>query len=83
MPEHGVCPGSVPLDDDNQGCGPEVQQHIIDMRLNASGVRGTAPVLRISTGAVLSERTKSERAGEVKIDMMGSCVGKKQDQRWW
>jgi len=35
-----------------------VQQTIIDMRLNASGSRDTARVLRISTDTVLSELKK-------------------------
>jgi transposase-like protein len=39
----------------NRGCLPEVKQQIIDMSLNASGVRDTARVLRISTDTVLSE----------------------------
>jgi len=37
-----------------------VKQHIIDMSLNASGVRDTARVLRISTDTVLSELKKKE-----------------------
>ena len=37
-----------------------MKQHIIDMSLNASGVRDTARVLRISTDTVLSELKKKE-----------------------
>ena len=37
---------------------PEVKQHIIDMSLNASGVRDTARVLKISTRTVLNELKK-------------------------
>jgi IS1 family transposase len=37
-----------------------VKQQIIDMRLNASGVRDTARVLRISTDPVLNELKKKE-----------------------
>ena len=39
---------------------PEVKQQIIDMSLNASGVRDTARVLRISTDTVLSQLKKKE-----------------------
>ena len=46
------------LDDRNRGCLPEVKHQIIDMSLNASGVRDTARVLRISTDTVLSELKK-------------------------
>jgi insertion element IS1 protein InsB len=52
--------GSFLLDYRNQGCLPEVQQQIIDMSLNASGIRDTARVLRLSTETVLSERKKKE-----------------------
>jgi hypothetical protein len=43
---------------------PEVKHQIIDMSLNASGVRDTARVLRISTDTVLSELKKKEIALE-------------------
>src|SRR5215471_5556291 len=56
--------GSFLLDYRNRGCLPEVKQQIIDMRLNASGVRDTARVLRISTDTVLSELKKKEAALE-------------------
>ena len=52
--------GSFLLDYHNRGCLPEVKQQIIDMSLNASGVRDTARVLRISTDTVLSELKKKE-----------------------
>jgi IS1 family transposase len=39
---------------------PEVKQQIIDMSLNASGVRDTARALRISTDTVRSELKKKE-----------------------
>src|SRR4029434_918737 len=43
-----------------RGCWPEVKHTIIDMSLNASGIRDIARVLRISTDTVLSElKTKS------------------------
>jgi insertion element IS1 protein InsB len=52
--------GSFLLDYCNRGCLLEVKQQIIDMSLNASGVRDTARVLRISTGKVLNEPKKKE-----------------------
>src|SRR5438128_1236300 len=52
--------GSVRLDYRNRGCVPEVKQTIIDMSLNASGVRDTARVLHISTDTVLRELKKKE-----------------------
>jgi transposase-like protein len=52
--------GSFLLDYRNRGCLPEVKHTIIDMRLNASGIRDPARVLRISTDTVLSERKKKE-----------------------
>src|SRR5215467_3847895 len=54
--------GSFLLDYRNRGCLPEVKHTIIDMSLNASGVRDTARVLRISTDTVLSELKKKEVA---------------------
>ena len=54
--------GSFLLDYRNRGYVPEVKRTIIDMSLNASGVRDTARVLHISTDTVLSELNK-ERTG--------------------
>ena len=48
----------------NQGCLPEVKNLIIDMSLNASGVRDTARSLHMSTNTVLSELKKKEPALE-------------------
>jgi insertion element IS1 protein InsB len=45
-----------------QGRLPEVKQQIIDMSLNASGIRDTARVLHISTDTVLRELRKKEDA---------------------
>jgi len=56
--------GSFLLDSRNRGCVPEVKHTIIDMSLNASGIRDTARVLRISTDTVLSELKKKEAALE-------------------
>jgi len=52
--------GSFLLDYRNRGCLPEVKQTIVDMSLNASGIRDTARVLRISTDTVLNELKKKE-----------------------
>src|SRR5215467_12564859 len=56
--------GSFLLDYRNRGCLPDVKHQIIDMSLNASGVRDTARVLRISTDTVLRELKKKEVALE-------------------
>ena len=56
--------GSFLLDYRNRGCLPEVKHTIIDMSLNASGIRDTARVLRISTDTVLSALKKKEAALE-------------------
>jgi transposase-like protein len=56
--------GSFLLDYRNRGCLPAVKQQIIDMSLNASGIRDTARVLRISTDTVLRELRKKEAALE-------------------
>jgi transposase-like protein len=52
--------GSFLLNYCNRGCLPEVKQTIIDMSLNASGIRDTARVLRIRTDTVLSALKKKE-----------------------
>ncbi len=56
--------GSFLLDYRNRGCVPEVKALIIDMSLNASGVRDTARSLHISTNTVLSELKKKESSLE-------------------
>jgi len=48
------------LDYHNRGCLPEVKDLIIDMSLNASGVRATARSLHISPNTVLSELKKQD-----------------------
>ena len=48
------------LDYHNRGGSPEVKELIIDMSLNASGVRDTARSLHISTDTVLRELKKKE-----------------------
>src|SRR4030095_15660940 len=54
--------GSFLLDYRYLGRLPEVKHQIIDMSLNASGIRDTARVLRISTDTVLRELRKKEAA---------------------
>ncbi len=59
--QNTLCPtGSFLLDYRNLGCLLEVKQRIIDMSLNASGVRDTARALHISPNTVLSELKKKE-----------------------
>ena len=57
--------GSFLLDSCNRGCLPEVKHTIIDMSLNASGVRATARALPICPNTVLRELKKKETALEV------------------
>src|SRR4029453_19274977 len=52
--------GSFLLDYCNRGCLPEVKQAIIDMSLNASGVRDTARSLHICPNTVLRALKKKE-----------------------
>src|SRR5262245_7904212 len=70
---HPCARGSFLLDYRNRGCLPEVKQQITDMSLNASGVRDTARVLRISTDTVLSELKKKEAVLE-SVDIIGDSV---------
>src|SRR5215467_12241428 len=56
--------GRFLLDYRNRGCLPDVKHQIIDMSLNASGIRDTARVLRISTDTVLRELRRKEAALE-------------------
>jgi insertion element IS1 protein InsB len=56
--------GSFLLDSCNRGCLPEVKQTIIDMSLNASGVRDTARSLHICPNTVLRELKKKATALE-------------------
>ena len=63
--QHTACTqGSFLLDDRHRGCLPEVKHQIIDMRLNARGIRDTARVLRISPDTGLRELKKKEAALE-------------------
>jgi transposase-like protein len=52
--------GSFLLDYRNRGGLPEVKELIIDMSLNASGIRDIARSLHISTDTVLNELKKKE-----------------------
>jgi transposase-like protein len=54
--------GSLLLDYCNRWCLPEVKQAIIDMSLNASGVRDTARSLHICPNTVLRALRKKETA---------------------
>src|SRR5262249_8539595 len=56
--------GSFLLDYRNRRCLPEVKQTIIDMSLNASGVRDTARSLHICPNTVLRELKKKATALE-------------------
>ena len=56
--------GSFLLDSCNRGCLPEVKHTIIDMSLNASGVRDTARSLRLCPNTILRARKKQEAALE-------------------
>ena len=56
--------GSFLLDYCNRGCLPAVKQTIIDMSLNASGVRDTARSLHICPNTVLRELKKKATALE-------------------
>ena len=63
--QNGACAtDSFLLDYRNRGCMPEVKQLIINMSLNASGVRDTARSLHMSTDTVLSDLKKKEPALE-------------------
>jgi IS1 family transposase/transposase-like protein len=52
------------LDDDYQGCLPEVKKKILGMAVNGSGIRDTARVLHISPSTVIHELKKTESALE-------------------
>ena len=46
------------LDYSYRGQSPAVKEHIVDMAMNASGVRDTARVLHVSTNTVMAELKK-------------------------
>ena len=75
--QNTLCPkGSFLLDYCNRGCLPEVKHMIIDMSLNASGVRDTARSLHICPNTVLRELKKKETALEsVNTCSEGGCQG--------
>jgi transposase-like protein len=50
------------LDDSYAGQSPGVKQQIVDMALNASGIRDTARVLHVSPTPVITELKKRTRA---------------------
>jgi len=43
------------------GLSSEVKQQIVDMAMNASGIRDTARVLHVSTNTVMTELKKRDR----------------------
>ena len=47
------------------GQSPEVKQQIVDMAMNASGMRDTARVLHISTNTVMTELKKLGRQNQL------------------
>jgi transposase-like protein len=60
--QNALCPkGSFLLDYCNRGCLPEVKHMIIDMRLNASGVRETARSLHICPNTVCGNSRRKKR----------------------
>jgi len=66
-------PQSFLLDYRYRGYVPEVKHTIIDMSLNASGVRDTARVLRISTDTVLSELRSMSIGISASITVSATC----------
>ena len=46
----------------DRGRVPEVRRQVVDMAINGSGIRDTAPVLRISPTTVIAVLKKSRRA---------------------
>ena len=56
--EHRGAGRTFLLDYRYRGQSPEVKQQIVDMAMNASGIRDTARVLHISTNTVMTELKK-------------------------
>jgi transposase-like protein len=50
------------LDYSYAGQSPEVKQQIVDMAMNASGIRDTARVLHVSPTTVINELKKKSRS---------------------
>ena len=59
--EQGCAGRTFLLDYAYAGQSPEVKRQIVDMALNASGIRDTARVLHVSTNTVMSELKKRNR----------------------
>jgi insertion element IS1 protein InsB len=67
----GLSPGrTFLLEYSYAGQSPEVKQQIIDMALNASGVRDTARVLHVSTTTVIKELKKGPDIQQVNEAML-------------
>ena len=56
--EHPCAGHTFLLDYTYMGQSPDVKQQIVDMALNASGIRDTARVLHVSTHTVMNELKK-------------------------
>lgn len=56
--EHPCAGRTFLLDYSYAGQSPAVQEQIVEMTLNASGIRDTARVLHVSTNTVMQERKK-------------------------
>ena len=60
--QNSACPHqSFVLDPAYKGRLPAIKQQVIEMSLNASGIRDTARVLQISTDTVIKELKKKGR----------------------
>ena len=93
--EHACKGRTFLLDYTYAGHSAEVKQQIIDMAMNASGIRDTARVLHVSPTTVIKELKKKEeveiwRADELEVrrgrsselDEMWSFVPAKAQPRW-
>lgn len=60
------------LDLDYPGRKPEIKQQIVEMSLNASGVRDIARVLHVSTATVIKELKKSPPLAKCESDAVES-----------
>jgi transposase-like protein len=61
------------LDDSYADHSAEVKQQIVDMAMNASGIRDTARVLHVSPTTVIKE-LKKKRAGVAASESWGAGV---------
>ena len=61
VPRTTLCGGTFLLDYSYSGQSPAVKEQIVEMALNASGIRDTARVLHVSTNTVMTELKKRHR----------------------